>query len=324
MVRTKVFVGNLSFKTREAELAQEFASAGNVIGANIITRGPRSLGYGFVEFDSEEEANKSVTIMNKKEIDGRAINVEVAKPREDENTSEQQTNGSPNNTNNNNSTSPRGGFRGRGRGGRGGFRGGFRGGRGGNVDGGSGGFRGGFRGGRGGFRGGRGGYRRRFDNDNTENAGNNENNTNNQERPPRRFNRRENQGPDTRTESKTTLFIANLPFSLDDAAFGEVFTSNGLKFKTAHVVQKRNGRSKGFGFAEFDSEVDQQKALEALNQKKVEERELIVKVALTEQNGENNNNNNTNNNNTNNTNTPATTTTTTTKKEETPASEEKK
>jgi RNA recognition motif-containing protein len=56
-----------------------------------------------------------------------------------------------------------------------------------------------------------------------------------------------------------------------------------LKFKSAHVVQKRNGRSKGFGFAEFDSHDDQQKALQALNAKKVDERELIVKVALTEQ-----------------------------------------
>ncbi len=94
------------------------------------------------------------------------------------------------------------------------------------------------------------------------------------------------------------MFIANLPFSLDDAGFGKVFTDNGLKFKSAHVVQKRNGRSKGFGFAEFEGQEDQVKALETLNAKKVEERELIVKVALTEQQppqqqGENNNNNNT-------------------------------
>jgi RNA recognition motif-containing protein len=267
MVRTKVFVGNLSFKTREAELAQEFATAGPVIGANIITRGPRSLGYGFVEFDSEEVANNAVKIMNKKEIDGRAINVEVAKPREDENTNGQQTNEASPNTNNTNNT--RGGFRGRGRGG---FRGRGRG-------------RGGFRGGRG--RGG--GFRRRFSNENNNNN-NNTNSptqeaTNNAQGGGRRRNKNqgENQAQDTRTESKTTLFVANLPFSLDDAGFGKVFTDNGLKFKSAHVVQKRNGRSKGFGFAEFDTQDDQQKALQALNGKKVEERELIVKVALTEQ-----------------------------------------
>jgi len=261
-VRTKVFVGNLSFKTREAELAQEFAAAGPVIGANIITRGPRSLGYGFVEFDSEEDANNAVKIMNKKEIDGRQINVEVAKPRADEpnNSQESQQNGT-----NINSNGSRGGFRGRGRGG----------------------FRGRGRGrGRGSFRG-RGGYRRRF-NEEQDNTNTNNNNTKPEEgsdQPRRRRFRRtgENQGQDTRTESKTTLFVANLPFALDDGGFAKVFTENNLKFKSAHVVQKRNGRSKGFGFAEFDSQDDQQKALQALNQKKVDERELIVKVALTEQ-----------------------------------------
>jgi len=297
MVRTKVFVGNLSFKTREAELAQEFAAAGHVIGANIITRGPRYLGYGFVEFENEEAAESAVKIMNKKEIDGRAINVEVAKPREDENPENSNNDQTQANGSNNDNTNNTGGFRGRGRGG---FRGG-RGGRGGR------GARGGFfpRGGRGGAPSGP-GYRRRFNNDENTNeteGNNNNNNNNNQQadRPPRRrFNRRpegENQ-PDNRTESKTTLFIANLPFSLDDAGFGKVFTDNGLKFKSAHVVQKRNGRSKGFGFAEFDSQDDQVKALETLNAKKVEERELIVKVALTEQQppqqqGENNNNNTT-------------------------------
>jgi len=116
MVRTKVFVGNLSFKTTEAQLAQEFKAAGTVVSANIITRGPRSLGYGFVELENEEDAKNSVKVMNKKEIDGRQINVEVAKPREEEPQSEEGQQGNSQN------------FRGRGRGGfRGGFRGSFRG-----------------------------------------------------------------------------------------------------------------------------------------------------------------------------------------------------
>jgi len=277
MVRTKVFVGNLSFKTREAELAQEFAAAGPVIGANIIARGPRSLGYGFVELDNEEDANNAVKIMNKKEIDGRPINVEVAKPRQEPPAGGDQTATSTNSNNQQNGSeaTSRGGFRGgrgRGRGGRG--RGGSRG-------------RGFSRGG------GRGGYRRRFTNgeEGTEEINNNNNQQQSTEGgSPRRRGRRgqgqnqgQTQGQDTRTESQTTLFIANLPFALDDAAFAKVFTDNGLKFKSAHVVQKRNGRSKGFGFAEFDSHDDQQKALQALNAKKVDERELIVKVALTEQ-----------------------------------------
>jgi len=79
------------------------------------------------------------------------------------------------------------------------------------------------------------------------------------------------------------LFVANLPFSLDDAGFTKVLKDNTLTFKAAHVVQKRNGRSKGFGFIEFENEGDQQKSLNALNNKEVEGRELVVKVALTEQ-----------------------------------------
>jgi len=72
---TKVFVGNLSFKTKEGELAEEFSTAGKVITANIITRGYRSLGYGFVEFESEQEAQAALNTLNKKNINGREINV---------------------------------------------------------------------------------------------------------------------------------------------------------------------------------------------------------------------------------------------------------
>lgn len=266
----KVFVGNLAFKTTEADLAREFAAAGKVSGANIITRGPRSLGYGFVEFDSLDDANNAVKLLNKKDIDGRPVNVEVAKPREEG--QEGEANQGEGGDAGRGRGGRRGGFRGRGRGTRGG-RGAYRGGarqqsssegqaegasdevedtarpRGGRRG------RGGVRGApRGAPRGGRGGQRN----------------------PPNK------DQPDTRVESKTTLFVANLPFSLDDGTFGKVFSDDGLKFKSAHVVQKRNGRSKGFGFAEFDSEDDQKKAFAALNNKKIQDRELIVKIALTE------------------------------------------
>jgi len=274
----KVFVGNLAFKTTEADLAREFAAAGKVAGANIITRGPRSLGYGFVEFDSLDDANNAVKLLNKKDIDGRPVNVEVAKPR-----AEGEEGGDANNAEGGDAGRGRGGRRGgaRGRGVRGaarGTRGGARGGARSSSEGGQqgedvaseetedtarprGGRRGrgavrGTRGTRGAPRGGRGGQR------NATGTGNDQ--------------------PDNRVESKTTLFVANLPFSLDDESFGKVFTDDGLKFKSAHVVQKRNGRSKGFGFAEFDAEEDQKKALAALNNKKIQDRELIVKIALTE------------------------------------------
>lgn len=269
----KVFVGNLAFKTTEADLAREFAAAGKVSGANIITRGPRSLGYGFVEFDSLDDANNAVKLLNKKDIDGRPVNVEVAKPREEGQEGEANQGGE-------------GGDAGRGRGGR---RGGFRGR----------GTRGAPRGGRGAFRG---GARQQSSSEGQVEGASDEVEDTARPRGGRRGrgaprgsprgaakggrggqrNVQNKDQPDTRVESKTTLFVANLPFSLDDESFGKVFGDDGLKFKSAHVVQKRNGRSKGFGFAEFDSEDDQKKAFTALNNKKIQDRELIVKIALTE------------------------------------------
>jgi len=73
-----------------------------------------------------------------------------------------------------------------------------------------------------------------------------------------------------------------LPFSLEDEDFAKIFKEQNLTFKSAHVVKKKSGRSKGFGFVEFDTEADQQKALAAINNKQIEGRELVVKVALTE------------------------------------------
>jgi len=247
MVRTKVFAGNLDFKTKESDLAKFFSTAGKVISANIITRGPRSLGYGFVEMDSEEDAQKAVQQLNKQELDGRPINVELAKPREETAPQDQQAQQTGSNAQNTDAT--RGGFR-RGRGGRGrGFRRG----------------RGGFRGGSQSFRGRRGGSFRGRGRGGRGRKGSQSNE------------------PDNRTPSKTTLFVANLPFKMDDEGFGKSLKDAQLTFKNAYVVKnQRTGRNKGFGFIEFDNEADQQKSLQVLNKRKVEERELIVKVALTE------------------------------------------
>jgi len=251
----KVFVGNLSFKTREAQLAAEFSSVSKVVTANIITRGPRSLGYGFVEFETEAEAQKAVTAMNKKQIDGREINVEVAKPRA-EGAGEPKPNGEG-------APPPR-------RGGGGGFRGGFAG-RGRRRGGGGGGAPAPFAGertgefpsrprGRGGFRGGR-NTAPRNRSDAPADAGD-------VDRAPR-------------TPSATTLFVANLPFSVDDQALTDIFKE--FSPSSAHVVIKRNGRSKGFGFVEFKTADEQQKALAAMDKKEVQGRALIVRVAQQEE-----------------------------------------
>jgi RNA recognition motif-containing protein len=80
--------------------------------------------------------------------------------------------------------------------------------------------------------------------------------------------------------------VTNLPFKFSDEDFAVVFTDAGTKPKSAKVVRNRNGRSKGYGFVEFENNVDQQKALKAVNTKVVAERELVVKVAMIEPQGE--------------------------------------
>src|SRR6058998_3197507 len=81
----KLFVGNLSFNTTENDLNDAFAAFGTVTEANLMmdrtTNRPR--GFGFVTMSSAEEAQKAVAAMNGKEIDGRALTVNVAKPREE-------------------------------------------------------------------------------------------------------------------------------------------------------------------------------------------------------------------------------------------------
>ena len=81
----KLFVGNLSFNTTENDLNDAFAAFGTVTETNLMmdrTTG-RPRGFGFVTMASAEEAQKAIEGMNGKSIDGRALTVNVAKPREE-------------------------------------------------------------------------------------------------------------------------------------------------------------------------------------------------------------------------------------------------
>jgi len=80
--------------------------------------------------------------------------------------------------------------------------------------------------------------------------------------------------------SKTTVFVANLPFSIDDAGLAAALKD--YKCKSVKVVLRRGtGRSKGFGFVELEDEAEQAKLLSA-SPIVVEERELSIKVALSD------------------------------------------
>jgi RNA recognition motif-containing protein len=325
---TKVFVGNLSFKTKADELAAEFSNAGKVVSANIITRGVRSLGYGFVEMENEEAAHKAVSLLNKRNVGGRDINVEVARPKaqlqaeRDERIKrgeqpprrgrggfrgnrgnsgrrprpqgERSQENSQNNNNvpsdDNNSETPSGNTtQVRGTGPRSGA-----------------------------SRQKRSPQQRDGDaqQNNNNNGDQNKNGGQSQQRTPSRrgpkaansdaTQKTDNGSPQSpsespknqqrrggskkrpinrkprdnsnRTLSLTTLFVANVPFSLRDEAFQELFKDTAPK--SAHVVITKNGRSKGFGFVEYENQDQQKAALAKLTEVVSEGRKLAVKTAL--------------------------------------------
>ena len=80
----KLFVGGLSYETTEATLKETFSQAGTVESATVITDkiSGRSKGFGFVEMSSEEEAQKAIEMFNGKEIDGKNVTVNEARPLE--------------------------------------------------------------------------------------------------------------------------------------------------------------------------------------------------------------------------------------------------
>lgn len=85
---SKLYVGNLAFNTTEQALEEQFNQYGQVSSANIITDRDtgRSRGFAFVELDSKESAQAAIQALNGKEMDGRTLTVNEAKPREDRGT----------------------------------------------------------------------------------------------------------------------------------------------------------------------------------------------------------------------------------------------
>jgi cold-inducible RNA-binding protein len=81
----KLYVGNLSFQTSSDDLQELFAQAGTVESVSIIEdrETGRSRGFGFVEMSSKEEGTAAIEQFNGKEVNGRSLNVNEAKPREE-------------------------------------------------------------------------------------------------------------------------------------------------------------------------------------------------------------------------------------------------
>lgn len=80
-----IYVGNLPFETTEDKLHVAFAEYGEVTSARVITdrMTGRSRGFGFVEMAKQEEAETAIKALNGKDLEGRTLTVNEARPRED-------------------------------------------------------------------------------------------------------------------------------------------------------------------------------------------------------------------------------------------------
>jgi len=280
---TKVFVGNLDFQTTDQALADAFVDCGRVKSGVIITRGRRSLGYGFVEFESAEAAEKAVANKNGTELSKRQIKVELVRDPADRPTRDQGRQGATDqkqDVDKGQDQSDTGNRRPRRRG----FGGGSN-----NRDNNNSNNR-------------DNNNKRRFarrgtppqgnDNsnpssntggNNTKSAGNNNrdnskssvNQSNDSQNPAKRRTRRRNNNrnnnqpqnsPKEKILSKTAIFVANIPFEAKDEDLKNFFKDSNPK--SAHVVTTQTGRSRGYGFVDFDNEKDQQHAIQTKNKAK--------------------------------------------------------
>jgi len=277
----KVFVGNLSFQTTEAELSELFSKPTPVLRANIITHGTRSRGYGFVAYETLAQAEQAAATYNKSELGGREINVEVAKPKVErapaapKAKAPKQPKAETKDTTEGGDAAdvkPRTGRNNRTRGNR---------------------------------------KANRNKNEGEEgtaveevaspaSANGEAKEGARRKRSNRRSGRKGGNGDAAATEggaaapavpsaprqvgppSKTTVFVANLPFSMEDDGLKELFAQ--FKVASAHVVRRRgSGRSKGFGFVELVDEAEQQNVIEKMKDATADGRELVIKVALSEE-----------------------------------------
>jgi len=294
----KVFAGNLAYATTDEGLKQFFAPvADDIISTHIILRGPRSAGYGFVTVTTEAAVEKAVAELNRKELDGRAVIVEAAKPAEDKERSERrpkkrfgrrgskaplgevteaeadgEATEKPTDVpaeggeatekpkkkknkprNKRKKTKPAAATA--------------------NTDG-----------------------ELAATTTATENQGativttDGETPVARKTERPRRF-RRPRQPRPPRVEgegppgepSKSVVFVANLSYDVDDAGLAKIFTDEGINVVSARVVMKRFGhprRSKGYGFVDVGNEENQTKAVELFSGRKINDREIAVKIAV--------------------------------------------
>jgi len=277
----KVFAGNLAYSTTDEGLKAFFAPVANdLLSAQIIMRGPRSAGYGFVALATAEAAEKAVESLDKQELDGRTVIVEIAKPsdQKDKEKKERKKSRRPGRRGAKavpgevteaeaNGEAPK-------------------------ADGAA--------------------VpesseaakpkkkkkpvrkpKKAVESDAAGEAPEAEKVPTTESSPaPRKPRARKPKAPrvprpdgeaPTGEPSKTMLFVANLGFNVDDDGLHNLFTEAGITVVSARVVRWRWGRprkSKGYGFVDVGSEEEQNKGIAALQGKEINNRPIVVKVAV--------------------------------------------
>lgn len=274
----KVFAGNLAYSTTDEGLKAFFAPvASEVLSAQVIMRGgTRSAGYGFVSFTTAEAAQNAVDQLDKKELDGRTVIVEIAKPADQKDkekkqkrfkrrtgrrgsksvpgeVSEAEANGEATDAakadgaaaDSGDAAKPKKKKKAR--------------------------------------------KPKRKSADGEAPATDGEAGSTEAEKKPKQRKPRTPRQPRPAGEdpvgdpSKTVLFVANLGFNIDDAGLSALFTDAGIEVKSARIVRRRWGKprkSKGYGFVDVGGEEQQQKAILALQGKEVGGRAIAVKIAV--------------------------------------------
>jgi len=283
----KVFAGNLAYATTDEGLKAFFAPvAGDILSVQVIQRGTRSAGYGFVSLSSTTAVEKAVSELNKKELDGRTVIIEAAKPAEDKD-KERAEKRSKKRAGRRGSKAPLGEVTEA------------------EAD---------------------GEVAEKPAEPATQNGEEKAKKAKKARKPrPKKAttatgdtsastpapattetpapaaesetaakkpskrtrapkpSRAEGEAP-TGEPSKSVVFVANLAFNVDDAALAELFTSAGINVISARVVRRRFGqprRSKGYGFVDVGNEEQQKKAVQLFEGKEVAGREIAVKIAVS-------------------------------------------
>jgi len=270
----KVFAGNLAYSTTEEGLKTFFASVqSDILSVQLILRGTRSAGYGFVALATAEAAQKAVEALDKKDLDGRQVIVEVAKPSDQKDkekkekkakrkpgrrgskavpgeVSEAEADGDAPKTEA--SAAPE-------------------------IDGDA-------------AKPKKKKKKTAKPKDETPVADGEAAPADSTPTPkktlrprkPRKAPRPAGEDP-IGEQSTTMLFVANLGFNIDDAGLSALFTDAGINVVSARIVRRRWGqprKSKGYGFVDVGSEEEQKKAIEALQNKELGGRTIAVKVAV--------------------------------------------